>query len=1172
MEISENDATSSPVATNSRRKSGRAVRAPEKFVPDLPSSQPEKSSAKRKRGHEDVQNDASEAEEDEEDESDQESEESTAEEEVRPTRKKAKAPRKPTAKKAKTNGASQPADEEDAEADEDDAATARLPSRPKKGKKVAIADQNAEGLYAEVYTSGRSLNDVVAEWLIAYNEDNAAALTDLVNFVIKSTGCDNQVTEDDINDPENIEQRIGELQEEFQATNPSEYPLGSKAKSSYAFRSCLVQFFDSLVESIHKSGLMYDEVALLENLHLWVVTMSSSAVRAFRHTATLVALTMTSAMCKASQELTEMNAKTLRQLESEKAKGKRANKGRLAEFQANVEYGEKNAGLLETTIKDFFDTVFVHRYRDVDPKIRTDCVEALGNWITEMPSIFFDGSYLRYLGWMLSDVTHNTRHAVVKQLTKVMKNKNNIGGMRHFIERFRSRLVEIATRDAESSVRTSGIELIDMVRDAGMLEPDDIDMIGKLIFDADPKVRKAVVPFFLESIKDIYDSKVEDSGGEDGLEEVLTTDEDDFDSPQAGWIKLKSLAEILSSYDALDSEEFPSQMVQGSSRSNLRESRFTCAAQALYGNMPELKEWEVLAGYLLYDHSARPKGSEVERAFKQAVKPEEFEEFILLDILNAVVKLNLTTDLDLDKSKDKSKRAAKAELVESKEATARHLAETIPKLLKKFGASPRTATVVLRLEHTLNLDVFQELRQDSTAYAKLLDEISAQFTKHADKGVIDEAGAALLRARGYEDLEEVTEGKMQLLWEDTAETLRRIDQAGEISIRGSLGVSVLEELCNNLARLEKLSSISNPIEALDQSTGDVDSPPINILLQIVARGEFKEPDEDIDLLEDRATSSAIQSSLFYFMWQTKILLESMESGADISEEDIDMLKERKNVFIANLVRTFSSRASIDPVRLLATGAYLDLHTLFASLSRNKSSAQQSTTSEKLYTNLEEELLAEIDYDVQVEITSIFDACEKQYAKRAKRKLAEAGEDEDPEDPESEPEDDEEENEDITDHERHAEILQAEQQLCEITSKIILAILASVIDVSDESKGKLRKRMQRNRFALGPNFKEVVAYLDEPKAKTKKSHKSKAQQAAAAKKNEAAKKSDEKIQQDGDEEVVEEDEDEQEEDEDDPFAELEEPEEGAEEDVQSLDPDGGDESAAAHGGEDEVMGD
>jgi len=36
-------------------------------------------------------------------------------------------------------------------------------------------------------------------------------------MVLKSAGCDIQVTEDDINDIDNVDGKLGELQEEFQA-------------------------------------------------------------------------------------------------------------------------------------------------------------------------------------------------------------------------------------------------------------------------------------------------------------------------------------------------------------------------------------------------------------------------------------------------------------------------------------------------------------------------------------------------------------------------------------------------------------------------------------------------------------------------------------------------------------------------------------------------------------------------------------------------------------------------------------------------------------------------------------------------------------------------------------------------------------------------------------------
>jgi cohesin complex subunit SA-1/2 len=52
-----------------------------------------------------------------------------------------------------------------------------------------------------------------------YKVDSPAALTDLVNFVLKSAGCDLPVTEDDINDTDNVEGKLADLQDEYQAVS-----------------------------------------------------------------------------------------------------------------------------------------------------------------------------------------------------------------------------------------------------------------------------------------------------------------------------------------------------------------------------------------------------------------------------------------------------------------------------------------------------------------------------------------------------------------------------------------------------------------------------------------------------------------------------------------------------------------------------------------------------------------------------------------------------------------------------------------------------------------------------------------------------------------------------------------------------------------------------------------
>jgi len=72
-------------------------------------------------------------------------------------------------------------------------------------------------IIAEIFTSGKHADDVAGEFLRQYSENSPAALTDLVNMVLKAAGCDIQVTEDDINDADNVEGRLGEVQEEFQA-------------------------------------------------------------------------------------------------------------------------------------------------------------------------------------------------------------------------------------------------------------------------------------------------------------------------------------------------------------------------------------------------------------------------------------------------------------------------------------------------------------------------------------------------------------------------------------------------------------------------------------------------------------------------------------------------------------------------------------------------------------------------------------------------------------------------------------------------------------------------------------------------------------------------------------------------------------------------------------------
>ena len=961
---------------------------------------------------------------------------------------------------------------------------------------------------AEVFARGHTQDAVAAEWVSKYEERNTDAMCDLVNFVLRCTGCEFQVDIHDIEDPDNVPSKLSDLQDEYQAQKITDYPLIAKSKGSASFRSTLTGFFSALIQAAHVSSILYNDLALIENIQAWVTTMSSSAIRPFRHTATVISLAITSTLCNIANGIADSSAMTMRQMEGEKKK-KSVNKGRVAALQAKINEEDKKRETLEGIIKDFFDTVFVHRYRDVDPKIRVDCVAALGDWIIVLPDVFFEGQYLRYLGWVLSDTSAPTRAEVVKQLQKLFKNKDNIGGLRTFTERFRPRLVEMATRDAEAGVRAATVELLDLIREAGFLEPDDVDCVGRLVFDSEPRVRKAVVGFFAENINDLYESKVEELGAEDELDEALgEIADDDFDSPRMAWLKLKCLVEVLQSYDTDDHDNVPTHIERGAPgavdilAAGGVESRFSLAAQALYDAIPEIREWEVLTGYLLYDHSESAEGKSDDDAvtgFLGACRLEDREEIILLEILHTAVKLRLTRTIESETDKKgKKTKARREESKEVQEQIALHLAQLIPRLLNKFGAEPATASAILRLEHVLNLEIFEELRQDSTTYSSLLDDINKQFLTHTDQSVLAEASAALLHAKGFEDLEEVTEGKMQLLWDDTVHTFMNLAAQRDLTIRGNLTNSTLQGLSNTVRRITNLAVISDcttiletaPASKTSKKSRSSHTNPLAVLLEILSRGvPGQDIDEGINEIEDELVVSAIKTTLFYFMWRIKSLQTKQATGEEIPDVDVDETQDRRTAFVDALTNILQNTSGVDEVRLAAAGTLLDLYTLFATLRHGKDTKVTSTQTDNTHLRT---LVQGIVPETQGLLTSIYAAAEKAYAKKSRRSL-EAADDDEPVDLDSDPEDSEDEDDEKQLEQQRAALL-AEQKLCELTGKIVLAIIARVLDVSGPLKGKMKERLGRNKAKLGQNYKEVIAYLDEPKAKA--SHKAKVKKGAS----------------------------------------------------------------------------
>ncbi|KAA8634993.1 hypothetical protein SMACR_03947 [Sordaria macrospora] len=1103
METTDNTATSSPTPTSTARRSGRVTKAPAKFTPEPTTLSKRKRTSENDNG-EDGENESPEDEEDLNEDDDPDASEVEQERQRsrkrKPSSQSAKA-KKPALKKPKINGdapsTTNPPSRPQTPAEVPAVAhalalnnLASLPSRPKKSARVAIAQPEGEGLYTDIFRSDDRPNEVATRWYHKYQADHAEALTDLVNCILLSAGCDQRVTEDDIRDPDNCQNRLADLQNVYAEEGITDYPLISRARTTRSFRDLLVGFFKSLVDVLHETDALYKDVQILENISRWVASMSSSTLRPFRHTATTIALAIQTALVKAAGILDGRISNYMQQLEKTKGKGSK-NAGLVESIQQNLTDAEHYRDVCKDQIQDIFDTVFVHRYRDIDAKIRTECVEALGNWIWMLPTVFMEPEYLRYLGWMLSDVMPQTRHEVLKQLGRIFKNHAEKLG--HFIDRFRPRLVEMATKDSDVNVRVVAISNIQILKDSGNLEPDEIDSIGRLIFDPELRIRKAVLDFFAGCVNDSIEGKVEEIGGEDAIDELFQDqDEDDFSSPRSDWVSIKCLAELLAAYDTQLEEENPVEpprsldIAVDAIPAVAPETRISLAGHVLYEKIDQLKNWELLSGYLLYDHSSSAssksasKGGSVEAALRRAVAPEGREEAILLEVLASAVRSSLAAPAELEKSK-KHPRAEGIHLIGPEEA-ARKLASIIPQLLSKYGGEASTAVTVLRLEHSLDLNVYQQLGQDSTTYDRLLTGICTQFDRHIDRGVLAETTTALLHGRKYPALEETIDEKVSELWDKTINKLRQFDKSSELGIRRNLEEPAIIELGNVLSKTSKLVTLRDCTEVLE-AEGQVEgseSSAIEVLIRIVMRGKLDQVDENLDDPEDETVSYAVKTCLFYFMWKARALREAVNEQRAIPALQIERLNALRQSFVRNLVWTLSSRGTNDDLRLFSTGALCDLHVAFASVRRviERHAAEGSDVDYSLI----DPLLETVDPGLTREMIEIFTAAERAYARCINRQLNNPGEDEGPIEHFSSDEEDDEDEDDsnLTPVQKKRKELKAERVLCELTGKMVLAIVAKVFD--QRADGKIKKRMLRNQSKLGHNFKETLAYLvDEGRA-------------------------------------------------------------------------------------------
>uniref|UniRef100_A0A8C5E5E7 Cohesin subunit SA n=1 Tax=Gouania willdenowi TaxID=441366 RepID=A0A8C5E5E7_GOUWI len=283
------------------------------------------------------------------------------------------------------------------------------------------------------------------------------SLLDLISFFIQCSGCKGVVTAEVCQSREDrdvLSKMVEELDEDT-----AEYPLVQAGPYGRWFHSEFCDFLSILVAQC-QHNIIFDSY-LMNTIIVLLSELSNSFIRAFRHTCTLAAVKLIlSLLCWNTR-------------------------GDLLVFLLiSFKLQEKRAEV-ESMMNVIIKAVFLKRYRDVLPEIRSICMEELGLWMKLYSSLFLNDSYLKYIGWMMSDKVPDVRLKCVFGLQVLYKDPLLLPKMDLFTSRFKERLISM-TLDKDNDVALQTMKLLVLISKMSedLLAPEDYKQLLQFVYSS----------------------------------------------------------------------------------------------------------------------------------------------------------------------------------------------------------------------------------------------------------------------------------------------------------------------------------------------------------------------------------------------------------------------------------------------------------------------------------------------------------------------------------------------------------------------------------------------------------------------------------------------------------------------------------------------------------------
>ncbi|GLE00980.1 hypothetical protein PINS_up009777 [Pythium insidiosum] len=611
-----------------------------------------------------------------------------------------------------------------------------------------------------------SMTDLVIEWRERFEENNASGAREVLNFVLQACGGQGECVPlseplEKLDMSDLVDYVVGDLEQSGDG-----YPLASRQRAFKKFYISFVDFWDAFVKECYESELLFTTEIVTQFVD-WLTTLSSAEIRAIRHTTTVAAYALGSAMvdCIGTIEKQlgvverQINAETTSKKKSPARKSPGSSK-KLQQLQENRSMYEDRRERLLGMIQLLFNGVVVHRYRDVMADIRLESIRTLGNWIMALPDQFLKDNYMKYLGWVLNDKDASVRLGVVEILRELYENEEFAVKLELFTSRFLPRYLELCN-DVDESVVQACIKLLIAVDKRSLISSDvELHFVEKLVFVEDNEdIRKAAAEFVCLQ----YDAfGVAESNRQSQLSrEQLNT-------------QAIALVEFAEEY--VTNHGVPAEAVE-------------TMVDAFWGldDCQVLQDWKVLLNLLLMDKNAPDLTSE--------------QQTLLIRLLLASVGKIVSVDAD------KGSAASRKRQTKDKEEIAATFFKEIPNLLVRFQSDSEKLSLLVELIPLLTLSTEVAGLQPASVKS-LLEKLKNAFMVNSEERLLKPLALSIHHLRKSEH-EVIKRESDVIVHEIYQELLDKLEELLADDARIEIEAPTVADLPKNRRRSSKKKDIAD---------------------------------------------------------------------------------------------------------------------------------------------------------------------------------------------------------------------------------------------------------------------------------------------------------------------------------------------------------------------------